>query len=85
MRTEEQFKILETKKYKDARKKINNWKASLKDADEEKTKKIHDEIDTYFSRMRHSDHDFYLIFETDAKELSEIIHEKLTGQKIIID
>lgn len=39
----------------------------------------------FFSQMRKSNKDLYYLFEINDKELSELIYEKLTGKKVIID
>ncbi len=39
----------------------------------------------FFSQMRKSNPEPYPIFEINDKELSELIYEKLTGKKVIID
>ncbi|MBS3068135.1 hypothetical protein J4450_05505 [Candidatus Micrarchaeota archaeon] len=79
------IELMKTKEYKDADKKVKDWKERLSKANNSEVMKVKDEKLAFFSEMRKSNQDLYSIFEINDKELSELIYEKLTGKKVIID
>jgi hypothetical protein len=85
----EEFNRLEnltkTKGYKDAEKKISSWEIRLEKADVDEAKRILDEKDKFFTKMRSAKPELYEVFAIDDKTLSENIYKKITGDEIIID
>lgn len=77
--------LLKTKEYREARIKINYWKGSLLNSNNNETKRILDEKVEFFQQMRETNPQMYSIFQTDDKEMGEMIYQKLTGRSIIID
>lgn len=82
---EELEKIINSKESQDAERRIEEWKKRLSDADKEEVIKVRDEKKEFFTQMRENNPTLYEILRIEDKGLSEIIHEKLTGQHIIID
>lgn len=77
--------ILDSKEYVDAKTRIRNWKRDISKVDKSEIKIVEQEIAEFFNTMRTNDPELYNVFKINHKELRELIHEKITGQKIIID
>ncbi|MEW6723268.1 MAG: hypothetical protein AB1324_08445 [Candidatus Micrarchaeota archaeon] len=77
--------LVKSREFRDAKKRIGDWKARLEKADARAAMSIRDEKAAFFAQMASERPDLYQAFRINDKELSETIHKKLTGKDIIID
>lgn len=77
--------IIKTTEYMEARAIVTNWKSELPFADQAKLVKIAKKRKSFFFKMKNLNPKLYQLFQSDDKELSEMIYEKLNGKKITFD
>ena len=78
-------KLIGSKEYKEARSKVEKWKARLEKGSREDAVAVRDEKAEFFAKMRKASAPLYTAFQIDDKTLSEMIFKKLTGKEIMID
>lgn len=78
-------KMLGSKEYRDARARIDAWKARLGKGGAKDAEAVRDEKAEFFAIMRKADPGLYAAFQIDDKSLSETIYRKITGKDIILD
>jgi len=78
--------MLNSKGYMDAQTRLRTWKNHLQTIhDKDQVIAIRSEVSIYLSTMKEQNPEMFDVLAVNFKELLGFIHEKLTGQKIIID
>jgi hypothetical protein len=71
--------IHETEEYSKALNRVMGWKKRLATADKSEVTQISQEMREFFGLMKQTNPRLYEVFSSNDKELSDIIHKKLTG------
>jgi hypothetical protein len=77
--------MLKSKGYEDAMLRIESWERQLSYAKGKELVKIRDSMALFFSQMQESDPQMYGILRINHKRLGEIVHEKMTASRVILD